>query len=257
MKYSMGKIIAISVSALVGLFLLFSFLFTETMDYYSAVSDNTVMSYVEFRDKYPQSKYLSNVEEKKSFLEDGYFLRKKERNTILSYNEFLHAYPIGKHTVEAARLRDSLLQIELEIEKYGSNVLPQGCCPYDSVWGKNEKPKSKYNADIAVTAPIAFDMVAIVRQNNDSGRVVAHAYIQADSTYKFNVDNGRYQVFFYIGKGWNPNKNMSNGLKGGFVRNETYSKDNPVYLANEVIAYQLSMKRKKGYKESSRVEIFR
>ena len=253
-----AKIIALVVIVLVGIFLLFNFVFTETMEYYSAVSDNTVMAYVAFRDKYPDSKYVESVNERKALLEELYFEKKHAKNTIQSYEEFIHAFPADKYTSEAIRLRDSLLQVELDIEKYGKNVLPQGTCPYEPYFGKNRESKAKFNSDVVVTAPIAFDMVAVIREKDETGKVVAHAYVRADSTYTFKVDNGKYQLFFYIGKGWNPNKKMEDGVFGGFVRNETYSKDDPVYLSNEVITYQLSMKqKKKSYKPSSRYEVFR
>ncbi len=253
-----AKIVSIVIAALVAVYLLFSLVFTETMDYLSAVHKNTVPAYVSFRDKYPDGKYVESVNIKKSLLEASYFEKKHEKNTLRSYEEFLHAFPSDRYTAEATRLRDSLLQIQLDIEKYGKNSLPQGSMPYEEFYGKNKKPKSKYSTDVVVTAPLAFDMVTVIKQNDENGAVVAHAYIAADSTYTFNIENGKYQLFFYIGKGWNPNKKMEDGILGGFVRNETFSKDDPVYLANEVITYQLSMKRKKKmYKESSRMEMFK
>jgi hypothetical protein len=51
---------------------------------------------------------------------------------------------------------------------------------------------------------------------------------------------------------------MENGVEGGFVKNETFSKDDPVFLSNEVITYQLSMRQKnRKFKTSSRREVFR
>ena len=88
-----AKIIALVVIVLVGIFLLFNFVFTETMEYYSAVSDNTVMAYVAFRDKYPDSKYVESVNERKALLEEPYFEKKHAKNTIQSYEEFIHAFP--------------------------------------------------------------------------------------------------------------------------------------------------------------------
>lgn len=252
-----SKIIMIVVVALLVMFLLLNFVFTETRDYCSAIYDNTVPSYVSFRDKYPEGKYVENVNQKKSLLEEDYFNEKHKNNTIRAYDDFLHAFPAGKFTVEATRLRDSLLQVQDDIEKYGNNTLPHGSFPYQEFFGEFQKSKQKFNCDVVVTAPIAFDMITVIKENDENGKVVAHAYIAADSTYTFTIDNGKYQMFFYIGNGWNPNKQMEDGVKGGFVRNETYSKDDPVTLANEVITYQLSMRqRKKSYKTSSRFEVF-
>ena len=50
---------------------------------------------------------------------------------------------------------------------------------------------------------------------------------------------------------------MEDTIRGGFVSYETYSKDNPVTLYNEVITYQLSMKeRNRSMSESTRAEMF-
>lgn len=251
-----GKITVTVVAVLLVGYLLLNFVFTETMDYYAAVSDNTVTSYVSFRDKYPESRYISALNQKKALLEESYFERKRKKDDLRAYNEFLHAFPADVYTAEATRLRDSILQIESDFEKWGKNSLEMGEEPYKAYWGGSSKGKSKYNSDIVVQAPVAFDMVAIVREKNEEGKVFAHAYVKADSTYTIKVDNGTYQLFFYIGKGWNPTKKMGDKL-GGFVRNETYSKDEPVNLANEVINYKLSMKlKKKKYLQSSRQEMF-
>lgn len=251
------KIIAIVAGVILAIFLLLNFVFTETLDYYEAVWDNTVPSYVSFRDRYPSGKYIKETNERKALLEEDYFAQKRKKDDIRAYEEFLHAFPADKYTAEATRLRDSLLQLQSDIEKYGNNTLPNGEFPYQAFFGDNAKSNKKFNTDVVVVAPVAFDMVTVIKENDENGKVVAHAYVAADSTYTFKIDNGKYQVFFYIGNGWNPNKQMEDGVLGGFVRNETYSKDDPVSLANEVITYQLSMKqRKKSYKSSSRFEVF-
>lgn len=255
---SVEKIASIVIGIVVVVALLFMFVFTETVDYFSAVNENSVPTYVAFRTQYPESSRLPKVKEKMKPLEAKYFEKKRTNNTLRAYEEFLRAYPDGVYTAEATRLRDSILQIELDIEKYGNNVLEQGTLPYEKYYGANQVAKTKFNADIDVTAPIAFDVVAVVRKENELGDVVAHAYIRADSTYTFRVDNGKYQVFFYIGKGWKPTKKMENGVEGGFVRNETFSKDDPVSLANEVITYRVSMVQKnRRFKQSTRSEVLR
>ncbi len=257
-KISVEKIASVIVVVVAVLTLLFMFVFTETVDYFSAVNENAVPSYVSFMRQYPESRRLTMVKEKMKPLEASYFWRKRTNNTLSAYEEFLRAYPDGEYTREATRLRDSILQVELDIEKYGNNVLEQGSLPYERYYGTNQTAKTKYNADIEVTAPIAFDVVAVVRKENELGEVVSHAYIRADSSYTFRVDNGKYQVFFYIGKGWMPTKKMENGVEGGFVRNETFSKDDPVSLANEVITYRVSMIQKnRRFKQSTRLEVLR
>lgn len=231
--------------------------FKETVDYYSALRSNTVMEYVSFRDKYPDSEYNQKINKKKSLLEESYFMRKQKRNTVKSYNEFLYAFPNDKYTARATFLRDSLLQRESDIEKYGKNRLENGSTPYSPYFGVNRECTSKYNSDVQVKAPLAFDMIAVIKEKNEKGKVVCHAYVCADSTYTFKVANGTYQMFFYIGKGWHPERLIEDTIQGGFVSYETFSKDQPVSLYNEVITYQLSMKeRNRSMAESSKEEVF-
>ena len=61
--------------------------------------------------------------------------------------------------------------------------------------------------------------------------------------FTLKVPNGRYSVFFYNGRGWNPNKKMKNTYcgtpKGGFVSQESFSKDDSFYISNQVLTYTL------------------
>jgi hypothetical protein len=75
------------------------------------------------------------------------------------------------------------------------------------------------------------------------GKVVRHAYIRANDSYTFEIPNGAYQPFFYYGRGWNPEKVMKEIpegiIKGGFMSNEVFGKDEIQVLENEILEYQL------------------
>ena len=81
----------------------------------------------------------------------------------------------------------------------------------------------------------------IVRYNNHNGKVAGHKYIKAGYSSSIHLANGyNYQTFFYYGNGWNPEKVMKNGLRGGFVKDESYSKDgSSSYLDNNILTYEL------------------
>ncbi len=248
----MKIVAAIAVILLLG-GVVFYYACPETVDYFSAKNTNTVGGYVKFRDKYPNSTYWPSLDQKKAALEESYFSYRKNKNTLEAYDEFLYAFPHDKYTAEANRLRDSIIAWQSDWEKYGKNSLSNGSRPYETYFGKPQKYRKDSNSDIVVKSPISFDVVTVLRKNDEHGEVVAHAYVQADSTYKFTVDNGKYQAFFYIGRGWHPEKPMADSLIGGFLQFETFSKDDPVSLMDEVFTYKLSMKQKKS---SSRWEIF-
>ena len=78
-------------------------------------------------------------------------------------------------------------------------------------------------------------------------KVVRHAYICAGSSYTFELPNGTYQPFFYYGKGWNTEKEMKRAdgtiILGGFVANESFGKDDPQSLNNNILEYQLILQQ--------------
>lgn len=145
-----------------------------------------------------------------------------------------------------------------EDKKYANNSLPTGATPYTAYYGKNYKCPQYQCSGIKVTAPRESDIVVIIKRNNQYGKVIAHGYIRAGSTYQFAIPDGTYQTFFYYGEGWNPNKDMGNGIIGGFVKDEIYSKDSPQNINSGVLSYILQLQRDGNFqtRESSRGELF-
>ena len=84
------------------------------------------------------------------------------------------------------------------------------------------------------------DVVVIIKRDDI---IVRNAYIVSGDSYTFNLPNGSYQVFFYGGKGWNPEKGMPSGASGGFVANESFSKDEPITLKHQSLVYELILQR--------------
>lgn len=84
------------------------------------------------------------------------------------------------------------------------------------------------------------DVVVIIKRDDI---IVRNAYIVSGDSYTFNLPNGSYQVFFYGGEGWNPEKNMPSGVVGGFVANESFSKDEPITLKHQSLVYELILQR--------------
>lgn len=142
------------------------------------------------------------------------------RDTETAWNEFLSSHPNGKYASDArARLR------------YYNNSLKNGAQPYSYEYGYNRSCNDWGCSAIIVNAPNNSDMVAFIKNGN--GKVVRHAYICAGRSYTFEVPNGTYQPFFYYGKGWNPDKAMSKGMRGGFLKNEQHSYVKSAYLNNQ------------------------
>lgn len=140
----------------------------------------------------------------------------------------------------------------VENNPYISNSLSTGSLAYS-----NESSYSGSDSKISITTSSSSncDVVVILKSG---GKIVRNAYIRAGGSYSFSLPNGSYQVFFYGGRGWNPNKNMAHGQTGGFVANESYSKDTPISLYNQELTYELIPQSNGNFstQQSSSSEIF-
>ena len=121
----------------------------------------------------------------------------------------------------------------IEDNPFYNNSLSTGSSPYTS-YGTSASDESQIS--VSTSSSSNCDVVVIIKSG---GEIARNAYIKAGGSYTFYIPNGTYQVFFYGGKGWNPNKSMPGGLTGGFVANESYSKDSPVSLNYEGLTYEL------------------
>ena len=133
--------------------------------------------------------------------------------------------------------------LTVEEAKYLGNSLNTGSTPYDNLYGKNYKCPYIQCSGIKVTAPKESDLVVIIKRDNKAGKVMSHCYIRAGETYLLDLPNGTYQAFFYYGCGWNPDKEMSKGIRGGFVKDEVFSKDKPQEINDVVMSYVLQLQR--------------
>lgn len=125
-------------------------------------------------------------------------------------------------------------------DKYISNSLSTGATPYSRHYGGNPSCSSSGCSQIKVRTSNS-DVLVTIKKND---KVVRHAFIRAGASYTFSMPNGTYQPFFYYGKGWNPEKEMKGGkIKGGFIENEDFGKDEPQYLSNNVLEYELILQR--------------
>lgn len=156
--------------------------------------------------------------------------------------------------------RDYSVSDELseEDKQYENNSLSTGAAPYTAYYGKNYKCPYEQCSGIKITAPGESDIVVIIKRNNTNGKVISHGYIKAGATLFFPIPDGTYQTFFYYGTGWNPNKEMSGGVKGGFVKDEIFSKDSPQEIYSGILTYVLQLQRDGNFqtKSSNRGEVF-
>jgi hypothetical protein len=169
--------------------------------------------------------------------------------TIERCNEFLEKYPNGEYAGEVRTVLDNLVA-EQEIEDtYGNNSLQNGSQPYANWYGSN---KYYGTASVRVNAPSNSDVVVIVKNNYD-GSVAGHVYVEAGRTASVPLlGKHNYQVFFYYGRGWYPEKEMGKGTQGGFLHDESFSKDGTPFFLNdyEEMSYTLQLTKNGNFSTS-------
>lgn len=172
-----------------------------------------------------------------------------------------------KEEARQKAIQDSLNIIRIEkerqekelYEKYINNRLSTGATPYAYLYGYNKKCSEWGCSKIKVKTPNNSEVLVLIKKND---HVVKHAYIRASSSYTFEMQNGTYQTFFYYGKGWNPSKVMKETnkgtLRGGFISNEHFGKDEPQYLSNNILEYELILQQNGNFqtRPSSKEEAF-
>jgi len=166
-----------------------------------------------------------------------------------------------KRRLEKERLerekQEEIERKEREIyNKYIHNSLDTGATPYYKYYGGNPSCHTYGCSEIKVTASNNSDVVVIIKRNEI---VVRHAYIKAGNSYTFSLSNGTYKPFFYYGRGWYPKKEMKDGtMKGGFLEDEHFGKDDPQRLSNNILEYTLILQRNGNFqtKPSNESEAF-
>ncbi len=143
-------------------------------------------------------------------------------------------------------------------EQWKNNSLGTGAMPYADCYG------SYNNCDLSCSSikvkTGGSDVLVTIKDINQ--HLIRHAYINSGYSYSFEVPDGQYQVFFYSGSGWNPNKVMYStfcgAFYGGFVANENFSKDNYISLFSQIMTYELILQKNGNLstKQSSIQEVF-
>ncbi len=89
-----------------------------------------------------------------------------------------------------------------------------------------------------------------------NGNVAGHVYIKSRRSSTIYLRNGyNYQTFFYFGNGWYSGKKMLHGIQGGFVKNESYSKDDSAtYMDNDILTYTLTQQMNGNFRTSGSSE---
>lgn len=204
-----------------------------------------------------ENKYTSNVAATKSQLRSNvvsYFNEKlsdRKSQIISTQNETktFNSPTLGTITyiVNKTRFDKEAFQNVVDDafeEQWKHNSLRTGAMPYSSCYGSNNYCDN-YGCSRIHVINGGTDVLVMVK--NRSGDIVRHGFIKAGDSFSFNLSDGTYQVFFYAGSGWNPNKFMKTAscgsLSGGFVSNEAITKVHYQTLSNNVWTIELILQQ--------------
>lgn len=119
-----------------------------------------------------------------------------------------------------------------DVEKYINNRLATGSKPYPYL-GKSHTG----NNYMSFRTSGNHDFVVIVKRASDD-KYMNHVYVRGGDNTKLYLPDGTFDVYFYSGRGWNPNKIVGN-YRGGFVSSEAMQKDEYVELISGACEYTL------------------
>lgn len=178
------------------------------------------------------SEELADAQVRLEMLYQEEYNKAKRSNTVAAWKTF-------KQTVPKAYWQDADEQLEnAQMQYYRNNQLSTGAKPWARYYGSSSGGSSW----ITVNASSSSDVVVVVKYNNANGRVANHAYIRKGGRHTMSLPSGyRYQVFFYTGNGWYPDKQMKGEVRGGFLSG-SWTKDGTPYVLDygEEMTYTLT-----------------
>lgn len=185
------------------------------------------------------------------------------KNNILKTESIEYTYSsaslgIIKYVIEETTYNDGVFQMVFDEslrEQWINNRLPHGSMPYANCFGSTNSCSGWGCSEIEVKSG-GSDVLVLIK--NAQGNTIRHGYVRAGRSMSFHVSNGRYQVFFNYGTGWNPDKVIEGAvcrnLRGGFVENVQYTKDNYETLNNQILTYELITQTGGNFRERSSSE---
>ena len=159
---------------------------------------------------------------------------KQKTEYVSSYsNRRTNTYSESKYPSRSTThyTNDKSNKVDNDYETYIDNQLKTGSKPYMYYY-------SSRTGDNYLDFKTSGNDYVIIVKNYGSSDVVNHIYVRAGDIGRLYLPNGTYNIYFYGGKGWNPD--MDNGnVKGGFVSGGHIQKDGPVELYNQYGEYTL------------------
>jgi hypothetical protein len=164
-------------------------------------------------------------------------LKSNDKSFTFEWKGYGHyTYALKEKEIDHDYIEQSMEEVyEVQYRDYS---LTNGSMPYSYCYGRSNSGGSGVRVNAG-----SSDVLVTIKDMND--RVIRHAYIKANRTFTLNVSNGNYNVYFYYGTGWNPKRFMKDTdcgrLVGGFLRNESVSKDPSVLrLYDGIMVYTLT-----------------
>jgi hypothetical protein len=211
---------------------------TREMQIQNKKTENQFASNVEITKNQLRSEVLNYFDDQLSNKKSQIIATEAETKTYSSPTLGLITYTINKTSFDKQAFQvvaDDAFQ-----EQWKNNSLSTGATPYFYCYGASNYCNS-YGCSRITVLTGGSDVLVIIKDIKED--VVRHGYINGGNSFSFNVPDGQYEVFFYSGNGWNPNKVMPSTscgiLKGGFVSGESVTKVDYRSLNNNVWTIEL------------------
>lgn len=190
--------------------------------YKKAEQINTIEGWLSYIKKNKEYALYTDATQRLEKLCEAAYNRAYNWGTVYAWKNF-------KKQVPKEYWKDADERIEkAQLEEYKNNQLETGDKPWSSYYGWG----SSGNSFVEVSASPSSDVVVVVKYNNENGKVANHVYIRRHGRYRLTLPSGNYyQVFFYSGKGWHPEKVMKGSMKGGFISGSWTKDGEPFYLS--------------------------
>jgi hypothetical protein len=215
----------------------------NVVDNQNKITENQYLSSVIYVKNQLNSSVLNYFDESLSNHKSQIFSTQSEERSFNSSILGKITYNISRSSFDKEALQ-SLADDAFE-EQWKYNSLSTGAMPYSYCFGAHNNCNSFSCSKITVRTGGGADVLVTIKDIN--GDVVRHSYIKGGRSFSFNVPDGEYQVFFYSGSGWNPNKFVKTTtcgtLRGGFVAGEEVTKDDYITLYSQQVTYELILQQ--------------
>jgi len=205
-----------------------SYLYDSNVNEYLSSYDEYLSIFPDGQLKGQVNHFINDIKDERDFKKVG----RIGHVSVKACDAYFEKHPYGLHVDEVVYLKATVT--------YKENSLRNGSQPYSIYYGSNVRSGG---CRVVIKSSSNHDCIVTVKYNDADGRVAGHVYVRRGDRAEIPLPSGRtYQVFFYSGEGWYPDKEMPKNVRGGFLFNEDFSYDKTAFYLDygESMEYTLT-----------------